>query len=223
MNDKSSRWQFTAYEGQYGLLESMPPGVAEWGWQDEICPTTQRAHRQGYFRLSQQQRFAWVRKTFPGIRVEVARNWDALVNYCKKEETRAPGAVPVHQVNNIPNKFVYADEIADRIAFMTLCTMEAQEDIGRDMVDKLVQKDIASGRKGVMWIGCDPNWTTMWNKYFDQMIQAGVCRLVSRQTDRQTETNNIPEGISNASPPPPESSPCSQDQEDDQVSRLTQC
>jgi len=216
MNDKTTRWQFTAYEGQYAQLDSMPPGIAEWGWQDEIAPDTGRPHRQGYFRTSSQQRHSGARKLLPGVHIEPARNWDALVNYCKKEETRAPGAVPVHQVNNIPNKFVYAEEIADRIASVSILSMV---DVGRDMVDKLVQQDIASDRKGIMWIGCDPNWTTMWNKYFDQMIQAGVCRLLARQTDRQTTETNLPEGITtNAPSSPPEPSPWPQGQENSQVS-----
>ena len=63
--DKSSRWGFTAYEDQYHLLEKMPPGIAEWGWQAEICPETNRPHRQGYLRLQSQQRFAWLKRYSP--------------------------------------------------------------------------------------------------------------------------------------------------------------
>jgi len=194
MNDKSSRWQFTAYEGQYGLLETMPPGIAEWGWQDEICPTTQRPHRQGYLRLQQQQRFAWLRKTLPGIRVEIARNWDALIQYCKKEETRAPGAVPIHQVNNIPTLFAYADEVADYfVPRPGWNILECTQEQALSWLDIKVRLDIASSRKGIQWIASNPQWITTWNKYWKEMVQAAI----KRQTDRQTPKTNLPEGIIN--------------------------
>lgn len=88
--DKSSRWQFTAFEDQYGLVDDMSKSatVAEYGYQTEICPETARKHRQGYLRTKNQVRFSALRKEFPGIHFEVARNWEALINYCKKEETR---------------------------------------------------------------------------------------------------------------------------------------
>lgn len=88
--DKTSRWQFTAYEEQYGLVDDMSKSstVAEYGYQPEICPETGRKHRQGYLRTKNQVRFSALRKEFPGIHFEVAKNWAALINYCKKEETR---------------------------------------------------------------------------------------------------------------------------------------
>lgn len=196
MTDKSSRWQFTAYEQQYGQLSTMPPGVAEWGWQDEICPETQRKHRQGFFRLHQQQRFSWVRKTFPGLHVEVARNWEALINYCKKEETRAPGSVPVRETNSIPTLFSYADEVADyflpRVGYNIL---ECDSETALAWVDVKVRSDISSGRRGIQWIASNPQWITTWNKYWREMIRAAV----SRQTDRQTKINNPPAEYNEAS------------------------
>jgi len=89
--DKSSRWAFTAYEEQWGLFTTIHPGIAEWGWNTEICPETNRQHYQGYLRLTSQQRFAWLRKLLPGVHLEIAKNWEALKQYCAKEETRVPG------------------------------------------------------------------------------------------------------------------------------------
>jgi len=88
--DKTSRWQFTAYEDEYPLVDDFSKSltIAEFGFQQEVCPTTQRIHRQGYLRTKTQVRFSALRKEFPGIHFEAAKNWDALVNYCKKEETR---------------------------------------------------------------------------------------------------------------------------------------
>lgn len=112
--DKSSRWAFTAYQEQYGLLETVPDFVAEWGWQDEICPETQRKHRQGYLRTHQQVRFSRLRKEFPGIHFEVAKNWEALKSYCKKEATKDPSGNVVVQVNE--RKFLKFHEALIRIA-----------------------------------------------------------------------------------------------------------
>jgi len=101
----------TVYEGQYAQLEVMPPGIAEWGYQDEVCPETGRKHRQGYVRTRQQVRFSAMQKMLPGIHIEIAKNWDALREYCKKVDTAVPGT-QVHQVQSIPTHFSYADEVA---------------------------------------------------------------------------------------------------------------
>jgi len=96
--DKSTRWAMTVYEEQWSLLEKMPEIIAEWGWQEERCPETGRIHRQGYFRTHRQVRFSQIKAVLPGIHVEVARNWAALLEYCKKTET-AIGNTIVHEVS----------------------------------------------------------------------------------------------------------------------------
>jgi len=170
--DKSSRWSFTAYEEQYGLFNTMPPGIAEWGWNAEICPETNRPHRQGYLRLQSQQRFAWLKKILPGVHIEVAKNWDALVNYCKKEDTRAPGTIPVHQTNSIPNHYQYAETVARQ--YVELYGLEDLDDCQwepvkgtriisiMDRLDTIVNTDITEGRRYAAWITTNPAWTVMW-------------------------------------------------------------
>ena len=96
--DKTTRWAFTAYEDQWDLFKQMPDIIKEWGWQTETCPETGRKHYQGYFLTRTQQRFAACRKALPGVHIEPARNWSALLNYCKKEESAVSGT-QVHQVN----------------------------------------------------------------------------------------------------------------------------
>lgn len=99
--DKSTRWAMTVYEAQWPLLEKMPEIIAEWGWQDEKCPDTDRVHRQGYFRTHRQVRFSQVRAILPGVHIEVAKNWNALLQYCKKVDSSLGNQV--HQVsNNVP-------------------------------------------------------------------------------------------------------------------------
>lgn len=95
---RDAKWGFTAYEGQWHLFQTMPELVAEWGWQTEICPSTQREHYQGYFRLKRQARFAQVKKLFPGVNLYAAREWAALLKYCRKTDTAVPGS-QVHEVS----------------------------------------------------------------------------------------------------------------------------
>lgn len=98
--NKSSRWQFTAYEAQWNLFVTMPTLIAEWGWQQEVCPKTDRPHYQGYIRTSRQVRFAQIKNLLPGVHLEVARDWNALVQYCKKKDTAVEGTQH-HQANNM--------------------------------------------------------------------------------------------------------------------------
>lgn len=90
-SDKTTRWAFTAYEDQWHLFETAPPLVAEWGWQIETCPSTNRKHYQGYLRTTRQVRWKQVSNMFPSVHIEPAKNWQALVNYCKKTDTAVDG------------------------------------------------------------------------------------------------------------------------------------
>jgi len=198
--DKSSRWSFTAYEEQYGLFNTMPPGIAEWGWNAEICPETNRPHRQGYLRLQSQQRFAWLKKIFPGVHIEVAKNWDALVNYCKKEDTRAPGTTPVHQTNSIPSHYQYAEMVArkylelhgpddletaqwDRIHTNTPATKIGIARISiADRLDSIVDADIIAGRRYAFWIVGNPSWEATWKKKWKPYIRSFISEINSPPT-----------------------------------------
>jgi len=115
MSKKTTRWQFTAYEGQWRMFNTMPRQVAEWGWNTELCPKTNRLHYQGYMRTGQQQRESAMWSLFPGVHFEVARDWPALVQYCKKAATRVPGTEPVSDVNTFPDMFGYSEELASRL------------------------------------------------------------------------------------------------------------
>ena len=198
MSDKSSRWQFTAYEEQFTLFNSMPPGIAEWGWNTEICPKTNRTHYQGYLRLQSQQRFAWLRKLLPGVHIEIAKNWTALVQYCQKEDTRAPGTEPEHQINDIPTQFSYAEEVANRIVKQELLIMSANPnhihfrdwslEEAHGTIETLVRSDIATGRRGIQWIASNPNWKVMWKAFWKECLLAA---FRPKKTDRQTDVGLI--------------------------------
>jgi len=90
--DKSTRWAFTAFEPQWEIFKRpLPECVAEIGWQEEIAPETGKHHYQGYIRTKRQCRFAQLKKQYPGVHIETARNWDALLQYCAKGTSSVPG------------------------------------------------------------------------------------------------------------------------------------
>jgi len=112
-NVKSTRWAFTAFESQWPLFNSIPSIVAEWGWQTEEAADTKRLHYQGYLRTTRQVRMSQLKKALPGVHLELARNWSALQNYCKKSETALPGS-QVNMVN--PAKAMTMAQALIRIA-----------------------------------------------------------------------------------------------------------
>lgn len=105
--DKTTRWAFTAYQDQWDLFKTMPECVAEWGWQTEKCPDTERLHYQGYIRTKRQVRFSQMKKDFPGVHIEAAKNWQALLNYCKKSDSAVSGT-QVHESARAYLKFMDA-------------------------------------------------------------------------------------------------------------------
>jgi len=182
---KSTRWAFTAYESQWPLFDDQSrrnhPGIADIGWNPEICPETNRKHYQGYILLRQTQRLSWLLKIFPAVHMEIARNWLALIAYCKKEDTRIPGTTPVHHTNSIPTHFQYAEEVAkqylaiygiDNNEYWVWQKIPPTKEYERtnlisliDRLDDIIQSDIRSGKRHAAWITTNPQWETMWKKW----------------------------------------------------------
>lgn len=173
--DKSSRWQFTAYEDQWALFVSMPPGIAEWGWQKEQCPKTQKLHYQGYLRTPAQVRFSALKKILPGVHLEVAKNWQALVAYCAKIETRVEGEAAVHVVNTYYTQYTYAEKLGRQLYQLY------SNDIG-DWSDKVAlanveahaRLDIRAGHREVAWIISNPNWKVHWKYWKDILLSYSI-------------------------------------------------
>lgn len=181
---KTSRWQITVYEQQWPLMETMPPGISWWGWQKEICPKTDKPHYQGCMISRQQHRWsgckgdykvaATLRQQLPGVHIEPAGDWQKLLQYCKKEDTRAPGSEFQAQTNSIPTHFQYAETVAQQ--YVELYGLEDLDDCEWDpplvtrtklisimaRLDAIVNKDITEGRRYAAWITTNPAWTVMW-------------------------------------------------------------
>lgn len=186
----------TVFEEQFKCLEVMPPIVAEWGWQDEVCPTSGKLHKQGYIRTHQQQRFAAMRKAFPGVHLEIARDWNKLLNYCKKTDTAVEGTT-VHQTNDIPSLYTYSTELAKRLSRGYAAGLVNSYERVMDYVSLDIM-DIKM--KGIEWIATNPQFITTWKKYWREMLYRAA------QTDRQTDAAQIPELEYNAQE---DDAPCS--------------
>jgi len=89
---RTRAWVFTAYEQDYKTLDTYLRGAnfSYWVYQYEVCPKTQREHRQGAFRLTHPISFSSLQKHLPGIHLEPTRSESHAFRYCCKEESRKP-------------------------------------------------------------------------------------------------------------------------------------
>ena len=170
---KSTRWSFTAYEQQWDLFKEVPAGVAEWGFQTEVCPKTDRKHYQGYIRLSQQQRFGWLAKLLPGVHLEVAKNWDALIEYCKKTDTAVPGT-QVHVKTKRYDLYTYAEYVGKVLATTSADYEEWSDDAAMEQIRLQARLDIRKGHREVAFIVGNPMWVLYWKYWKDILISYKV-------------------------------------------------
>lgn len=196
---KTTRWAFTAYKDQWHLFKEghIPPALAEWGWNTEKCPETGREHLQGYLRTKQQVRLSQLKKQFPGVHLEPARNWEATKNYSGKVETRVPGTTPVSETSTIPDiyaytaiiakqldsKEVFEDMVEDERRRIKKATppglapdygskhVESAQQLMEHFVDQLVKTDIASGKLYAGHIAVNPQWICLWRRFGFQLIE----------------------------------------------------
>lgn len=156
--DKSTRWSFTAFEAQWNLFTLMPPLIAEWGWQQEICATTGKRHYQGYLRTTIQVRHSQLRKVLPGVHIEVAKNWEALIAYCNKTDTAIPGTQVTEQ-SSYMNKFQFLEYLMKK-----LIKDYGYDDLRELDMDALFNWIMVTARFEVIerpylaWVVSDPNF-----------------------------------------------------------------
>lgn len=173
----------------------MPPEVAEWGWNVEVCPETQRKHYQGFLRTYRQHRFKAIATLFPKVHLEIPRNWDALKNYCKKENTRLDGTVPIHATN--PNKQLTMAGALIRLAGNRpeIDTDAAFNRGGEPAVIKLFRyeyetavRNLLEDEPELIGLYSQPQYERSWIKWRSVWIRH------STQTDRQTD-NDVEEAV----------------------------
>lgn len=145
-----------------------------------------------------QVRFTAVKKVFPGAHIEVAKDWNALVKYCNKEDTRVGKLIDI--------KFVTFQMVRDKFFDFIITTVhsdsdyELTEDTKMRLWDQFVGHSLEQGIEADL-VGVNPQYRSCIMRYWSSYI----CLAVRRQTDRQTAevlvpTIDIPEqdGISQA-------------------------
>jgi len=158
MDTRTSKWAFTAFEPQWPLFENMPPIVADAGWQIEVAPETGKRHYQGYIQTLSTQRFAAMKKAFPGVHLEVAKNWKALIAYCNKKDTAVPGSQVVYKNDNkFMNKFQFMEYLMKEVSLNHDWKDMMIDEIER-LVIRLGNEYIIEGNTYVAWILSDPNF-----------------------------------------------------------------
>lgn len=231
---KTTRWAFTAFESEWKLFQKIHPAVRSWGWQVETCPDTSRLHYQGYMVTAQQHRYTpsgtrngkqtykpnySLLKYFPGVHIEPAENWSALINYCKKAATSAEGYAPVHVDNDAMDMFSYSEDLASRLpnwasvrklwmahteSVMFICRKrethrdilglikyESPSEFAYEVLLKdMIDMDIRSG-KPVEFIVQNPLFITMWKNKIEELInrQTFLAPPPPSILDRQTDSS----------------------------------
>lgn len=153
--EKSTRWAFTAYEKDYALIDSLVSGhdlIAEIGFQDEVCPTSGRKHRQGYLRTVRQVRFGQLKEVLGTIHFEVAKSWNALVAYCRKVKSRDPSGSQVQVKFERPMRL---HEMLIEVA-STLLSMDSTVGIDRQTDRQVLLRWLREGSQNL--VHCNPEY-----------------------------------------------------------------
>lgn len=153
-DNKYTRYQFTAFEGQYGLLDEADKDFFKLLlWQDEIAPDTGRKHRQGCLATHRPVRASAVRAKLPGIHIEPARNWGALLNYCHKNESFDASGERT-RVDNTSHKPPSIGDLLQRIADMVWDRWQSDQDLPpshRDVAHPLNDRVTKETAKAEYW------------------------------------------------------------------------
>lgn len=202
-NAKASRWCVVLWEhnGDYKWYDQeKDPKLKAYGFQDEICPTTGRKHRQMWV-STQQVRFNYMKYNImrgttgriEGIPVGAkgpngGDRWAGLQAYCKKEETRDPEGVVVENVIN-PNqslsvhealtllaKNIYWQEDDKSVAAVETQTTKAEQKYQREAYWRAVSRILLSKPHLAGTYG-QPNMEKLWVKTFKAWKQLYINQL----------------------------------------------
>lgn len=108
-------WDLTSEEVLRICESTTRPAMDGWGFQDEVSPTTGRPHVQATLGFKGAVMAIRLVRMFGRCHVSVTDKVTASLNYCKKEETRAPGKEPIEKKVFVPD--VVIDEMDDLVPF----------------------------------------------------------------------------------------------------------
>lgn len=125
-----------------------------------------------------QVRFSAVKKMFPTAHIEVAKDWNALMAYCQKEDTRKE---ELKTIEMYPTWKLVRDKFFEWLVGHSLG--QVGNEVERfELWDRFIGASIQEGLE-VDMIGVNPQYRSAINRYWDSYIR--------RQTDRQTEQNVV--------------------------------
>jgi len=193
--DKTSRWAFTAYQTQWDLFKVVPDIVAEIGWQTEVCPDTQREHYQGFIRTKRQVRFAQIRKIYPGVHVEPAKNWEALLNYCRKSDTAVAGSQVLMEAPKAKTPLTMAQALtmlAANVPYVQYDWSEMDEKKIKQIKDDLFWKAVENTVRydlDLVGLFTQPQYHRAFINLKQVWLEAAISTLeyADDETDRQTD------------------------------------
>lgn len=183
---RASLWSVTINNPTKEEVEcTLPPGWSLEGQYEKGAEGT--VHFQGLLKTTQ-VRFSAVKRQFPRGHIEIARNEQALRSYVHKEDTR----LAEFTAQNTPNIFqlqtavshAWKDEefkvIQHRLADIH------KKDAVLLYVDKLVDRMIIAGARGIEFVSVNPMWRSSWSRHAHAILQRHH-NPPPPQTDRQTE------------------------------------
>lgn len=193
MTDRATCWSITINNPTVEEYQIVLP--AKWRLEGQLeRGEVGTVHYQGML-STPQVRFSAVKKVFPRAHIEVARDKNALKKYVHKEDTREQAVV------SIPTLFEYQLIIAkqwDNEEFRAICdtriksnTFTDFDDVAMLYLDRLVAKDIESGRRGAEFIAINPMWRSSWKKFWHSIIKRDGAQGSSSQG---TEVSQPPQG-----------------------------
>lgn len=156
-----------------------------------------------------QVRFAAVKKVFPTAHIEVAKDWNALLAYCSKEETR------VDTLKNVSTGYISWSQLRnmffDHVREVHVEHVTDQEERTREW-DIFIGLCIQRGFE-VDVMGVNPQYRSCIQRYWVSYVR--------RQTDRQTESNVVVPTISQQDGVEEEGSSSEEGSQDDSASWAT--
>lgn len=107
---------FTAYNWTpTKTLDILSPIVDNGVFQEELCPTTNRTHIQGYFKTKSAFSYKKLKeKLGADIHLEATRSVTKSIKYCTKAETRISGPYPIGNIHIKTDKFTQLSEYISR-------------------------------------------------------------------------------------------------------------
>lgn len=104
---KARSWLMTWFDYPEDYCEKIDTETQRHVLQLEVCPTTGRKHVQAGFRFDNARSLDQLKVKFPGAHLEMARSWQHVIGYCRKDRTAVPGT----QRTNIAGKRVCPDPL----------------------------------------------------------------------------------------------------------------